>query len=335
MRISRDEIAKIKGSVDCLAYAEHLGIDLKRVGSRFRAHCPFHEDGTPSFYIHPESQSFYCFGCGKHGDVITLARELKNLSFSQALEDIASHGGTSNQQQSVTAHPKPGSDRKDYDITDLEPVVAQYHQSLASNKKAREYLASRGISDKTVGHFEIGYCDGNSLPKESGLSEKLLNIGLLNKYGQEYYLGRITIPVRNQSGKLSQLYGRRIQDGPVNHFYLRTTHTTVFNPGALNNRELHLCESIIDTLTLYSHGIENVCGIYGTHSFRDSYVKDLMKSGVEKVIIAYDNDEAGNIAAVKTAQRLRESGIDSDRMNLPSGFDVNSYFCKIIPYQEP
>ena len=193
--------------------------------------------------------------------------------------------------------------------------------------KAREYLASRGISDKAVDHFEIGYCDGKSLNHDNGLVDKLQGIGLLNKHGRESYIGRITIPVRDRSGKLSQLYGRRIRDGPLNHLYLRTSHATVFNPEALNHSEMYLCESIIDTLTLYSQGIENACGIFGTHNFKGSYLDEFARQGVDKVIIAYDNDEAGNGAAKDIARRLNDYGIQSDRMSLPGGMDINAYFC--------
>ncbi len=326
LKFSRDEIDRIKGSADCRAYAEHLGIDLKQVGTRFRAHCPFHEDGTPSFFINPESRSFHCFGCGKHGDVITLARELKKLSFSQALEDIASQSGTISQMQPAINRPEPRRDAKCYDLKILEPVVAQYHQSLASNEKARDYLSSRGLSDKAVEEFEIGYCDGATLKGEDGLAEKLRDVGLLNKHGRESYFGRITIPVRDRSGQLSQLYGRSILNCRMNHLYLRTTHTTVFNPAALEHSNLYLCESIIDTLTLYSQGIENVCGIYGTSSIKNSYIQEFSRRGVENVIIAFDNDEAGNCAANSTAMRLNDVSIVSGRMHLPQGMDINSYF---------
>jgi DNA primase len=109
---------------------------------------------------------------------------------------------------------------------------------------------------------------------------------------------------------------------------LALKHSTPFNPKALESSEIFLTESVIDALTLYSYGIENVVGTYGTNSFKEDYLRLMTESNTRKVVISYDNDMAGNSAATYLTGILNENGIEAFRLGLPSGLDVNGYFCQ-------
>lgn len=327
MKYTRDEVDRIKNSVDPIAYAKHLGIELAQVGSRFRAHCPLHEDKTPSFYFTPQSGSYHCFGCQAHGDLITLARELKGLSFNEAIEDLSKFSNSPAPSPTYCSplegsHPPPSFTKETQSL--LDDIVRQYQQNLSECKTAQEYLRGRGISDQAIEQFGIGYSGFKRLSYPPSGVDSLQSIGLLNKKRNEAFYARVTIPIRNETGEIVQLYGRSIRDGNFNHRYLQLSHSTLFNPKALQSNEVYLCESVIDTLTLYSQGIENACGIYGTHGFKNSYLNDFVQSKVEHVIIAFDNDTAGNSAAQTTMDRLEACSIKTSRMRLPEGMDVSN-----------
>lgn len=325
MKYSRDEIDRLKDSTNALDYSNHLGLELQKVGHRFRACCPFHEDKTPSFYVNPDTNSFYCFGCQKHGDLITLARELKQLSFNEAVEDIRKYSLNPNTVK-LSARTQPRHrDLSSMQRSALDDLVGHYQSNLQKNDTAKDYLKKRGLSGKVVDDFQMGFCGSRPASLQSDCRSQLQDIGLLDKYYREAFRGRITIPIRNEAGKIAQLYGRSIQNGSFNHRYLSIPHSTPFNPVALKHPEIYLCESIIDTLTLHCNGFENACGIYGTHSLKESYLREFVSNGVTHVTIAYDNDSAGNEAAESTRQRLTTHGISSSRMRLPIGLDVNAY----------
>jgi len=323
MKYSRDDIDRIKNHIDSLAYSTHLGIELHKVGSRFRACCPFHADKTPSFYLNPETNSFHCFGCHKHGDLITLARELKNLSFTDAIEDLEKHAHCKATYTKPTYSPPIQRKLTESESEALDGIVRHYQQSLKETPEAMEYLSSRGLCKGTIEHFEIGYAGFNG-----NYPEKLKDIGFLYKSGHCAYSGKITVPIRNTKNDLAQLYGRSIREGQFNHYYLKLPHTTLFNPSALNFDSVYLCESIIDTLTLYENGIENACGIYGTNGLKKSYLDEFVRQNIRHVTIAYDNDSAGNRAARDAYEKFRDRDITVSRMKLPKDMDVNAYFLK-------
>lgn len=330
MSFERTDLENLKHSINIVTYAENLGLDLKQVGHRFRCNCPFHDEKTPSFYINPNEGYFHCFGCNKHGDVITLAREMNQLSFPEAVDHLKARIGYHPKGNTITRKARMQKQTQLHSNLrgHLDDVVQQYHDDLYKHRKANEYLQRRGISKKAIDRFQIGYAGFRPLQLPPKQIKPLQQIGLFNKFGREAYMGRITVPIRNDFGHITQLYGRRIANGDFNHYYLQVAHQTLFNPEALKHYQIHLCESVIDTLTLYSHGIENTCGIYGTNSLKDDYITKIALSQVEDVVIAYDNDKAGNEAADKLQQPLKEHGIKSRRFKLPEGYDVNQYFAE-------
>jgi DNA primase catalytic core len=327
MTFERADLDQIKQSVDIVTYAQNLGLELKQVGHRFRCSCPFHDDKTPSFYINPNEGYFHCFGCNKHGDVITLAREMNQLSFPEAVDHLKARVGYYPKENPIATKPPEQKQTKLHSKLrgHLDDVVQHYHEDLLKHRKANQYLQRRGITKKAIDRFQIGYAGFRPLQLPPKQLEPLQQIGLFNKFGREAYIGRIVVPIRNKHDEIAQIYGRSISDGKFNHYYLRLPHTTLFNPQSFRNSKIYLCESVIDTLSMYSNGVENACGIYGTHSLKDKHLEELVRSDADEIIIAYDNDKAGNDAAADLSEKLKKHNFKTSRLKLPKGKDVNQY----------
>ncbi|VAW59632.1 DNA primase, phage associated [hydrothermal vent metagenome] len=166
---------------------------------------------------------------------------------------------------------------------------------------------------------------------------KLQAIGILRESGHEHFNGSIVIPVLDENGLITEVYGRkvlgkRLRKGTAIHSYLPGSHQGVWNSQAIKaSSEIILCESLIDAMTFWCAGFRNVTTSYGTSGFTDDHLKLFIESNTEKVLIAYDRDEAGNKAAEKLALKLIENGIDVYRVLFPKGMDANEYARQVQP----
>ena len=144
------------------------------------------------------------------------------------------------------------------------------------------------------------------------------------------------MPVINEVGQVLEVYGRKINDnlrkGTPTHLYLPGAHAGVWNEAALKaTNEVILCESLIDALTFWCAGYRNVTASYGIEGFTADHTQAFKQNNLERVLIAYDRDDAGNSAAEKLAEKLIESGIDCYRIQLPKNMDANSYALQVQP----
>lgn len=311
----REELDKLKASIDLVSYAESLGIELRCAGSQYRAHCPLHSDNTPSFYV--SGDSYHCYGCGQRGDIYSLTKELFNLEFPEAVERVkmyASSGVSSSNKIRTCPEKKKLTDA---DQLLLEDVVGHYHILLKGSSVAQKYLAQRKISESVIEKFQIGYAVGYLSKSFSGSREQLERIGLVSAKGADTFFKRMTVPAGN-----TQLYGRSVVDGCANkHKYLPFTHSSVLGP--LESSKIIICESIIDALTLHSHGLENAVSVYSASGMRPRFVEQIVNAGVREAVIAYDADKAGDQGAAECAKVLGGRGVSVYRMELPRGMDVN------------
>ncbi len=154
--------------------------------------------------------------------------------------------------------------------------------------------------------------------------------------GHEHFNGSIVMPVINETGQVLEVYGRKINDnlrkGTPTHLYLPGAHSGVWNEVALKaTNEVILCESLIDALTFWCSGFRNVTASYGIEGFTADHVQAFKQYNIERVLIAYDRDEAGNNAAEKLPEKLIESGIDCYRIQFPKNIDANSYALQVQP----
>ncbi|MCP4234728.1 MAG: toprim domain-containing protein, partial [Aestuariibacter sp.] len=230
------------------------------------------------------------------------------------------------------------------DIKLLRQVLDYYHEALKQSPEALAYLEKRGLSVDAIDHFKIGFANrslGYRLPAKNrkegaAIRGQLQRLGLYRSSGHEHFSGSIVIPVVDETGQITEVYGRKINDnlrkGTLKHLYLPGAHVGVWNVEALSvSPEIILCESLIDALTFWCAGYRNVTCSYGTEGFIADHLAAFKQHGIERVLIAYDRDEAGNKAADKLAKQLIGEGIDVYRLQFPKGMDANEYAHQVQP----
>ncbi|MGH8500237.1 MAG: toprim domain-containing protein, partial [Methylococcales bacterium] len=221
----------------------------------------------------------------------------------------------------------------------LQQVIDYYHQTLQHSPEALAYLQSRGLNHpELIEHFKLGFANrtlGLRLPamtRKAGaeVRTRLQHLGLLRESGHEHFNGSLVIPVIGISGLVHEIYGRKItpnlRPGTPQHLYLPGPHGGVFNEaGLIGQAEIILCEALIDALTFWCAGVRNVTSAFGVEGFTEELLQALITHGVQRVLIAYDNDAAGNAAAEKLSRKLMSHGIDAYRCQFPSGMDANAF----------
>ncbi|MGH8050766.1 MAG: toprim domain-containing protein, partial [Arenimonas sp.] len=221
----------------------------------------------------------------------------------------------------------------------LQQVIDYYQQTLQHSPEALAYLQARGLTHpELIEHFKLGFANrtlGLRLPamtRKAGaeVRTRLQHLGLLRASGHEHFNGSLVIPVIGISGLVQEIYGRKItpnlRPGTPLHLYLPGPHGGVFNEaGLIGQAEIILCEALIDALTFWCAGYRHVTSAFGVEGFTEELLQALITHGVQRVLIAYDNDAAGNAAAEKLSRKLMSHGIDAYRCQFPSGMDANAF----------
>jgi DNA primase catalytic core len=358
-RIPDAEVDRIKCEVSLEQLAQARGIQLERHGKDLRGLCPFHEDHSPSLVIEPEANLWHCFGaCNAGGSVVDWVMRAEGVSFRHALELLRAGLPTLLEPAARSAPIKRTTVRRlppavqlgaDH-FKALDQVVAYYHKKLPENPQALAYLSRRGLaSSEMLAHFRVGFCDrtlGLTIPENNrdtgaAIRDQLKTLGILNPdTGHELFRGCLTIPLFDFNGQVVSLYGRRLSPprrhgekrSGIDHLYLPGGHRGLLNLAAFQAAdELILCESPLDALTFWCAGYRNVTSSFGTNGFTDTHREALRRFATRRVLIAYDNDEAGNSAAEKLSAELMAAGLDCFRIRLPHGLDVNEYALKVKP----
>ena len=346
-RIPDSEIERLKEEVSLQRLVELAGVELRRQGKDLVGCCPFHEDRTPSLVISPGKNLWHCLGaCQAGGSVIDWVMRVEGVSFRHAVEllrdgvapsRVAEGGGRPVRASTVTKLPSP-LERTADDRELLERVVGFYHQTLKESQEALGYLQRRGLQhSELVERFRLGFANrtlGYRLPaknRQAGadIRGRLQRLGVLRSSGHEHLTGSLVIPIVDADGVAVQLYGRKIRDdlrpGTPLHLYLPGAHRAVFNRAALRaSREVIVCESLIDALSFWCHGQRHVTAAYGVEGFTAEHLAAFKECGVERVLIAYDRDDAGDRAAGKLAERLQAEGVECFRVLFPAGMDANA-----------
>ncbi|MFO0571940.1 MAG: CHC2 zinc finger domain-containing protein [Polyangiaceae bacterium] len=354
-RVSEAEIQRLKREISVERLAEARGVKLKKHGKDLIGLCPFHDDREPSLVITPEKNLWHCLGaCQAGGSAIDWVMKAEGASFRYAVELLrAGLPSLAAEPPAKRPPPKLGSVRKlpvvgarsADNAALLLDVVGYYHQTLLESAEALEYLGERGIrNEEAMKHFRLGFANrtlGYRLPAKNRhqgaeLRGRLVELGVYRESGHEHLNGSLTIPIFDESGAVAGMYGRKINQklrgGTPLHLYLPGPHRGVWNWEALrDSKEIILCESLIDALTFWCAGFRNVTAAYGVEGFTGDHRRAFSKWGTERVLIAFDRDEAGDRAADKLAEELEENGIASARVLFPKGMDANEYALKVTP----
>ncbi|WP_252343065.1 DNA primase, partial [Escherichia coli] len=335
----------LKAAVALVAVVQAQGRQLVKKGKDFTTLCPFHDEKTPSCVISPEKNLYHCFGCNAGGSVLNWVMQTEKLSLRKAVERLKAELGdnpavvplVTKDEPEIFAEDEAGRQKL------LSRVVAFYHHTLLNAPEAVAYLEKRRLNHpELVAAFKLGFAN-RTLPYrlpavKSRAGEKirarLKGVGVLRESGHEHFTGSLVVPVMDLNGQIREMYGRKIggdlRKGTPLHMYLPGTHGGVWNEQALiGSSSVVLCESLIDAMSFWVAGVRNVTAAYGVNGFTDEMRAALLAHGVKQVLIAYDNDPAGNEAAVKLASSLAADGIATFRVLFPAGMDANGYLCQV------
>ncbi|WP_061298393.1 CHC2 zinc finger domain-containing protein [Leptospira borgpetersenii] len=348
--IPKEEIARLKQETDLLALVRSYGIELRKHGTNWMGRCPFHEDKTPSFVVTPAKKLWHCMGaCKTGGSAIDFVMKREGMSFQEAVEELREKLPKGDKLTNKNNAPTqlvlerelgrkiPTTEKASEEEREIIFNALSYYQgTLRESRSALSYLNTRKLgSEESIERFQLGYCDGRmgkTLPvRQSGIGVKVRDVlkdfGILSENGQEYFRGRIVIPIFTKEKELCGMYGRRIipsKSGSPNHLYLPGRHMGIWNEeDAFTKKELVLCESILDALTYWENGIRNVTCSYGVEGYTEELHERIIEREIRRVYISYDGDGAGDKGAKRVHLKLKEKGITTYRVMLPLGMDVN------------
>jgi DNA primase len=313
-------------------------VPLKRAGANYKGLCPFHGEKTPSFVVSDQKQIFTCFGCGAKGDVIEFVKRYYGLDFLEAMDKLAKdYGITLPERKGLGAQ-----EREEY--FEINRLAARffYRQFTEEKNPGYEYMIKRGVQPSVLKKFGVGYArdEWDSLLKhmgEKGIStEKLIELGLVTRSnGKTYdkFRNRVMFPIINTGGKIIGFGGRILGQGEPK--YLNSPESTIFHKKNhiyginLTRTDISrmgytiLVEGYMDVISLYQHGILNVGASLGT-ALTENQARLLKRYG-SQVILAYDADNAGILAAIRGAEILYKEGLKAKVLHVTSGKDPDDF----------
>ena len=321
-------------------------VNLKRAGSNYNGLCPFHSERTPSFTVFPSTKSFYCFGCGAGGDVVTFIMKRENLEYRAALELLANRAGITIPEEKNDSY-DPGAVKRERVLAMNREAAKFFHSCLYSPQGAAGlgYLTKRGLSGATIKHFGLGFAPESfgmltDFLQSRGYSAKEMSAaflcGISKKTGKpfDYFRNRVIFPIIDVTGNVVA-FGGRVMDDSVPK-YLNTSDTPAFkksrNLFALNfaksscAERMILCEGYMDVIACHAHGFENAVATLGTAITPDQ--ARIMSRYTKQVIISYDSDEAGQRATSKAMKLLAEVGLDVRVLRIPGAKDPDEFLKK-------
>lgn len=341
---TRDEVVEqVRAATDVVQFLGEY-VNLKRAGRSFKGLCPFHTEKTPSFMVNPERQVYHCFGCHKGGDVFSFVMEHDGVSFVEALRTLAERAGIPIE---VRRERDAGQDAL-YEAA--ERAARWYEERLGSSEGApvRRYLEQRGLEPATVGRFRLGAAPnvwedlGPALRQAGVPEETLLALGLVARRAHgsgtyDVFRNRLMIPVQSLSGRVVGFGGRVLPgaEGETGPKYLNSPDSPVYHKGQIlyglaeargairRHDAAVLTEGYLDFLTLHQAGIEHVVAACGT-AFSPQQAA-LLHRYTHRAYILGDSDPAGRRAAVRTAGLLLEHGFLVYLVELPGGYDPDSF----------
>lgn len=322
-------------------------VNLIRRGRTYVCKCPFHSDNSPSCTIYPDTESFYCFGCGTGGDVIKWIELIENLEFSDAVKLLAERSGL----QLPTDKEAESRSRMRTRILAINRETANfYFRCLTANqdKRGLQYLISRKLKPETIRKYGLGYAPDSwnlltdHLLKKGFTEEELLLADVAHrsaKSGRLYdaFRCRVMFPIVDTRGSVIGFGGRVMDDKQPK--YLNTAKTPVFDKGRnlfslnfakdSNSTRLILAEGYMDVIAINQAGFSNVVATLGTAITPEQARK--ISNYAKEVIIAYDSDGAGQTATQKAIRHFSEVGLPTRILHMSSAKDPDEYIKRFGP----
>ena len=318
-------------------------LPLKKKGRYLVGLCPFHSEKSPSFLVYPQNQSFYCFGCGAGGDVITFIRRIENLEYMEAVKLLADRCGLELPMDSDQSDARSMLKKRVLEIN--RESARFFHSCLMSEqgRQAYEYLISRGRDRKTIRHFGLGYApagwDGllNHLRAKGFSDNDMLeaNVVTKGKYGpHDRFSNRVIFPIIDLRGNVVAFGGRALDDKGAK--YLNSSDTPVFKKSktlfALNFAKtskrpgLILAEGYMDVIAIHQAGFDNAVATLGTALTEEQ--ARLISQYAERVVLAYDSDGPGQAATKRAMNIFDEVGVKVSVLSMTGAKDPDEFIKK-------
>lgn len=338
MRLSDAFLEQLRANTDIESVISPY-VNLRRRGKNLVGLCPFHNEKTPSFTVYPENGSFYCFGCGVGGDVITFVRRMENLDYMEAVKQLADRAGI--------ALPEDGYDdtlaKKRTAVLAANRAAAKFfHAQLYTEhgRQALDYFLDRGLAPETIRHFGLGFApnDWRALKRhlnEQGFDDVLLESANLlrrsDKNGKVSYYdnfrNRVMFPIIDPRGNVIAFGGRVLDDSKPK--YINTSDTLVYKKSngvfALNfakngnDGKLIIAEGYMDVIALHQAGFTNAVACLGTALTKEQ--ANLLSRYADTIILSYDADEAGQKATARALGIFGTTGMEIKVLHLEGGKD--------------
>lgn len=347
MKINSNFIENVKSKLDIVDVIGSY-ITLTKAGINYKGICPFHNDSHPSMMVSKTRQTYHCFVCGEHGDVLDFLKKYNQITFPEALRMACKLADVEFPEQEATPEENAA-----YKLLESRRIAiaaaAKFYQGNLS--QAESFLKRRGYdyTDKTLVEYGVGYAPvGNVAMKhltENGYNLQVLtDVGVLGKSqdgrSYDFFRDRVMFPFYDVSGRVVAFSGRIVTPNDNAGKYVNTGETPIFRKGQhifglyqakraiAKEGFTYLVEGQFDVITLHKYGVENVIGGSGT-AFTDDQVRLIMRF-TQSVVMIYDADDAGMKAAVKNCELLLKAGASVKCIRLPKGYDPDSYgqLCK-------
>ena len=345
MRLSDSFLEQLRANTDIESVISPY-VNLRRRGKNLVGLCPFHNEKTPSFTVYPENGSFYCFGCGVGGDVITFVRRMENLDYMEAVKQLADRAGM--------ALPEDGYDdtlaKKRTAVLAANRAAAKFFHSQLFTDRGRHalnYFLDRGLTMETIRHFGLGFVpdDWRSLKNhlnEQGFDDILLESANLlrrsDKNGKVSYYdnfrNRVMFPIIDPRGNVIAFGGRVLDDSKPK--YINTSDTLVYKKSngvfALNfakngnDGKLIIAEGYMDVIALHQAGFTNAVACLGTALTKEQ--ANLLSRYADEIILSYDADEAGQKATARALGIFGTTGMEIKVLRLIGGKDPDEIIKK-------
>lgn len=351
--ISNDDIKTIRINANIVDIISDY-IPLTKRGKNFLGVCPFHEDHSPSMSVSEDKQIYKCFSCGAAGNVFTFIENYEQVPFYEAVAIVANKIGM--KYNANTKEVKKNNPHKiDYEIMSLALKFYQNNLKTELGAKARQYLAERGIDNETISEFGIGLAIDNPdslynfLINKNYDLKKLTDLGLINvskSNVHDMFMRRIIFPLWDKNGEVVGFSARIYRGEKDVSKYMNSKETIIFKKGETlynyHNAKEHIkreksviiVEGFMDAIRLSTNKVKNVIALQGTALTKEQV--DLIKRLRVKVILALDNDNAGEIASINNGKMLEEQGIEVFVIRLSGEKDPDEYILKngITAFQE-
>jgi DNA primase len=338
-RIKDTSVEAVKQGADFVAVVEER-TSLRKSGGRLTGRCPFHEERTPSFSVNPVDKLFYCFGCGRGGDMITFVRETQGLDFAGAVEWLADRFRIPLEYEQASPRDDENRRRRQRLHELLESAADFYSRILwdsQAGSPARDYLAGRGLTEAISREFRLGLAVGGStLARKAGergfTPDELRAAGLARQRGDDYFQRRLVFPLADARGRVLGFQARRLcDDDPLQAKYVNTPESELFRKGSIVYgldkaraaiaRENRACvvEGNTDVIALRQAGFEPVVACMGT-ALTDAQLRELGRL-TKRLWLAFDGDAAGESAALRGMELAVGHGFDVKVVALEPGTD--------------